>query len=85
MGVDVMNVCMYLPVESWGHESPGWKVEPLLEEEGLDAKRCRWQGPEAWQDRAPPRVGKRFGLKWSHEVRASFRDMHHEELDETRY
>lgn len=63
MGADVMCVCMYLPVESWGHESPGWRVEPLLEEEGLDAKCCRWQGPEVWQEGAPPRVGKRFGLK----------------------
>lgn len=67
MGVDVISVCMYLPVESRGHESPGWRVEPLLEEEGLDAKGCRWQGPEAWREGVPPRVGKRFGLKWLHE------------------
>lgn len=63
MGVDVMSVCMYLLVELWGHESPGWRVEPVLEEEGLDAKCCRWQGPEA----CPPRVGKRFSLKRLHE------------------
>lgn len=57
---------MYLLVESWGHESADWRVEPTLEE-GLDSKCCCWQAPEVWRERAPPRVGKRFSLKWLHE------------------